>query len=574
MNRGRPGSGRQKEQGDNVLNQALEKVKAFGGKAGEFLKKLSKKVYIAAAVALVLVAAVIAVLLNNRPYVTLVTDVSADETATVLNLLSQWGVTDYRVEGSGTVLVPESQEAALKARLIMENVGQTGHYYSTYFDNISAISTEAERNKAWLIDMSEKLRTTIRNMENVKDAEVFLNEGTDQSYVLARNRMINATASVQVEMNNGAKLSTRQAAAIRNLVTGAIQGLEIERISITDTYGNTYSGGALDETGDATALKLQLEEEESNRIRTQVVQALGSVYGPENLDVAVSCVVEVSNSTEDQTLYWLPEYAQNGETGGRGIIGSRLWQWSYVRDGEEAVGGVVGNETNADITADFPEYVERGPDLNGTELEAGASGQTDYRTNTSQKHIVTTAGYLADCTIAVTINSTTAGNVDAQAVRQHAARAAGIVGAIDEETGQEYLADKISVLAAPFYRPTPIITPDDVLIFGFLEPWILVAAMIGLVVFLIILIIVLLILRSRRRKRQEQEEAERAGDDIDALLAAAGIAQAEPAGADVMSLQSERSMELRKDIRKFAGDNPEIAAQMLRNWLRGGEDNG
>jgi flagellar M-ring protein FliF len=39
-----------------------------------------------------------------------------------------------------------------------------------------------------------------------------------------------------------------------------------------------------------------------------------------------------------------------------------------------------------------------------------------------------------------------------------------------------------------------------------------------------------------------------------------------------MSLQSERSMELRKNIRKFADENPEIAAQMIKNWLRGGND--
>jgi len=41
-----------------------------------------------------------------------------------------------------------------------------------------------------------------------------------------------------------------------------------------------------------------------------------------------------------------------------------------------------------------------------------------------------------------------------------------------------------------------------------------------------------------------------------------------------MSLQTEKSMELRKDIRQFANDNPEIAAQMVRGWLRGGEMNG
>ena len=341
-----------------------------------------------------------------------------------------------------------------------------------------------------------------------------------------------------------------------------------------DTIGNSYSGGELGADTDATALKLQLEEETSNRIRTQVVNSLKDMYGEDNFSVAVNCVVEVGNVTEDQTLYWLPEYAENGETGGRGIIGSRLWQWSYVRNGEETVGGPVGTQTNSVLPdTDFPEYVENIPPLDGTEDEASASGQTDYQTNTSQKHIIRTAGYLTDCSIAVTINSDVAGDVDVETIRQHTARAAGIVGPIDEETGQEYLADKISVLAQPFYR-APIVPPEPVLIFGFLEPWILVAAGAGLLLFIIILTTIILLVRRRRKRKLAEEEAENEGSDIDALLAAAGLNQAAPAGADVMTMQSERSMELRKDIRQFASDNPEIAAQMIRSWLRGGEENG
>jgi flagellar M-ring protein FliF len=45
-------------------------------------------------------------------------------------------------------------------------------------------------------------------------------------------------------------------------------------------------------------------------------------------------------------------------------------------------------------------------------------------------------------------------------------------------------------------------------------------------------------------------------------------------GADVMEMDTERSMELRKEIRKFVEENPELAAQMLKVWLRGGEENG
>ena len=556
------------------MNQVREKLNAFWKKTKEGTRKVSIKVYIIAAVVLVVTAAAIAYFLNSRPYATLVTDISPTEASTVLNLLGEWGMTDYKVENNDTILVPESQVEALKVRLLMENVSMTGHYYSTYFDNISSISTEAERNNAMLIDTAEHLRATIRNMENVREAEVIINPGEDQSYILAQNRKINASASVQVTMKPGTKLTTTQASAIQNLVKNAIAGLEIDNISLMDTIGNSYSGGELGADTDATALKLQLEEETSNRIRTQVVNSLKDMYGEDNFSVAVNCVVEVGNVTEDQTLYWLPEYAENGETGGRGIIGSRLWQWSYVRNGEETVGGPVGTQTNSVLPdTDFPEYVENIPPLDGTEDEASASGQTDYQTNTSQKHIIRTAGYLTDCSIAVTINSDVAGNVDVETIRQHTARAAGIVGPIDEETGQEYLADKISVLAQPFYR-APIVPPEPVLIFGFLEPWILVAAGAGLLLFIIILTTIILLVRRRRTRKLAEEEAENEGSDIDALLAAAGLNQAAPAGADVMTMQSERSMELRKDIRQFASDNPEIAAQMIRSWLRGGEENG
>ena len=90
---------------------------------------------------------------------------------------------------------------------------------------------------------------------------------------------------------------------------------------------------------------------------------------------------------------------------------------------------------------------------------------------------------------------------------------------------------------------------------------------------LLVFTIVMMIVLHRRRKRKEREAA---------LAAAAAqqvipmeIPMAEPQeGADVMSLQTEKSMELRKDVRQFADDNPEIAAQMIRTLLKGGGNGG
>ena len=558
------------------MNKVVDKAKAIWGKVWERLKKISKKIYIAAAAALVVLAVILVIVLNNKPYSTLVTNVSMDEMSSVLQLLEAWGVRDYKVENGDTILVLESQQSQLQARVLMENVFQSGQ--TKYFDNLSALSTNQERNTAILMDLEEKLRATIRSFENVQDAVVSLTPGEDRGYILDSGNVVNATAAVKVSMRDGKKLTTQQAAAIREFVSNSLQGLEISRVSITDDYGNTYSGGSLTADSDASALKMQLEEEQSNKIRTQVMQVLAPAFGEDNVDVAVNCVVEVGNVTEDRVDVYLPEYAENGETNGRGIIGSLIYQWSYNRDGDETVGGVVGTESNSNLpNQDFSQYVENTPNLDGTESAADASGQIDYDNSRSEKHIVTTAGYLKDCSVAVSVNSTTAGNVDTAEWQQHVARAAGIYGEIDEETGLEILDGRISVISYPFFReepPAPVPGILDIEIAG-IPLWVLIAAAGGLLLFIILLVVILLA-RRRRRKRLEAQEAEAQASEVDALLAAVGLGgqATDDNGADVMEIQTEQSMQLRKDIRQFASENPEIAAQMVRNWLRGGDDDG
>ena len=165
--------------------------------------------------------------------------------------------------------------------------------------------------------------------------------------------------------------------------------------------------------------------------------------------------------------------------------------------------------------------------------------------------------------VAVSINSTTAGamsQAELANLRLHVARAAGI--------SDELTENKISLFSSPFYvEPGPLspITPDS------LESW-LVYAVAGAAAFLLLLFIVLLLLRRRGRKKRKKAAAFRVPEEV--YAAAYAAPQPEPVGADVMSLQSERNMELRKDIRKFADDNPEIAAQMVRTLLRGGESDG
>lgn len=539
-----------------------EKAKAVLEKGKELLKKIPKFVFIVAGIVVVAVVVIAAVALNNKDYTVLFTGLGSEEASEIVTYLNDNGVTDYRVENNDTILVPEGQEAQLKAQLLMEGYPESGYSYSTYYDHVSALSTESERNTAYLLLLQDRMSAVVRNFDGVKDAVVNINQGEDRSYILDQNNMVDASASVFVTMEDtDDKLTDSQADAIRRLVARSVQGLEVESVEISDSMGHSYGGSTeLDETTDLSALKLQLEEENNNKIRAEILQVLEPLFGWENVAVGVNCTVDVNRSTEDSTTYTLPQGSQDGQ----GLIGSEVYSNRIVRDEDETAGGTVGTETNADL----PTYVEEEIQPDGTEKEISTEGQNDYLNNSSTVHEERVAGTITDCMVSVSINTDTAGNVDVNQIRTHVARAAGIT--------DEQAETRISILPRSFYTEGGNQNQNGLGDGGeFQLPIpveVAVAISAGLFLLLVFTIVMMIVLH-RRRKRKEREAA---------LAAAAAqqvipmeIPMAEPQeGADVMSLQTEKSMELRKDVRQFADDNPEIAAQMIRTLLKGGGNGG
>lgn len=547
------------------MKDAKEKAKAFLDKTKERLKSISKKVWIAVAAVLVvlIVATAVVLTLNQKEYNVLITQVSDTEASKILTFLNDQGVTDFKVEDGNTILVPAGQEAALKARLLMANLNQTGSYY---MDKLGSFSTNEERNYAKIKDLEANLSAVVRNFENVVDATVFITPGENRAYILDSNNVVEASAAVTVTMVQGQLLTDEQALAIQNLVSHAVQGLEIESVSIGDTIGNVYLDGSMVD-GEASALKIQLQRTWENHIRTQVMNILSPIFGEDNVRVAVTCEVEVDRTTEQRTEIHLPDWAEDG----RGIVSSERGSYYVGRPEEGLPGGVVGTESNSDLV----EAVEAGAlPQNGDTMIAGDK-QIDYENSRSEYQIDNNgAARVTDCSIAVTLNSRAAGDFDVENIRQHVARAAKIQGELDPVTGEELLDGKISVLAMEFFDPNEGIRPIGGGEGEKVPLWVLIAAAAGLLLFIILLTIILLLRRKRRKKQEEQEERERR--DMEAMLAAAGLTEAGEAtgGADVMELEMERSMELRKDIRQFVSDNPEIAAQMIKTWLKGGDSNG
>lgn len=526
-----------------------EKIKGFLNKAKEWWKAAAKKTKMilgGAILAVVIVIGVVVAANVNQPYSVLFTGLNQSELTEIITYLSDNGVTDYRVSGEDTIMVPKNQETQLKADLLLQGYPTSGFGYSTYFDHVGSLTTESERNTLYLYDLQDRIAAVIRCFDGVKDASVTIAPKEDNSYVLDRGNTIQASASVMVIMQEGRKLTENQVEAIRHHVSRSVQGLEIDNISITDSYGNSYSSTeGFSDIQDVSALKLQLEEQVNNTIRTNIFQVLSPLYGENNIRVSVNSIVDVDRRITESTDYSTEDWAADGSTNGEGIIGKKIYDQEVIRDADETAGGVAGTQTNADVN----EYVENELNVNGNENVITSSGETNYLVDQENQQIEHVAGTVSDVMVSVSINGTVAGNINTDALYSHIARAAGIAS--------DMQGDKISILVEPFYQEetSPIITTEK------LPIWVLYAAIGGFILFLIILFIILMARHSRKRRLAEEQ----------AMLNRAAPVPQEKQGADIMDLQLEKSLKLRKDVRKFAETSPEIAAQMLKNWLKEGE---
>ena len=244
-----------------------EKVKGFLNKGKQLWTGAKKRTKILAAAVLVVAAgAIVAVVVasQNQPYATLFTELSQTDMTAITSYLTENGVSDFRIVEDDTIMVPADQEVQLKAQLVSQGYVNSGYAYnySTYLDNVSALTTESERQQLALYELNDSTSAVIRSMEGVKDATVRFTPGEDNTYVLDSGNVVEASAYVKVTMKDGVPLSETMADGIRNLVSSAIQGLKVENVTIVDSYGNTYApDDGLGDLEDSAALMLLLVEQ-------------------------------------------------------------------------------------------------------------------------------------------------------------------------------------------------------------------------------------------------------------------------------------------------------------------------
>ena len=361
-------------------------------------------------------------------------------------------------------------------------------------------------------------------------------------------------------MTDDAVISDKLAEAIVATVSHAVKGLEIDKVDIRDSHGNTYDGSDGGNFSDVAAKRMELEDQVNKRLTKQVRTVLDPIYGEENVAVAVNTTVGMSSTYSESVEYSIPDWAvENGN--GEGIVNKKIWE-GYIEQGDDAAGGVVGTQPNADL----PDYVEQYQPT-GDEDALRGSGEKTFDNNKTTTQSQRMAGYIEDVTVSVAINSEVPNVASSDALVELVGNAVSLTGA-DR-------AEKITVLIAPFWSPEensnqPVATQPVLNPLGDVPLWVYLALLAGLFLFMTLFAVFMML--GRRRSRRQIQQLEPVAEIGPQVILEPMETEAELAGADIMEVHTEKSMELRRSVRELAENNPEIAAQAIKALLRGDEE--
>ena len=204
--------------------------------------------------------------------------------------------------GGGSVYVPAEKVYEMRAMLAKEGLlprdGEPGY---EIFDNeklgVSPLVQKLNYSRA----LQGELARTIEVFDGVEFARVHIVRPEQTLFTGSKEK---ASASVMIRMKPGWRINNSTVAAITNLVSGAVEGLGPEQVTVADSEGHVFSqaGGKNSViSGANTYLDFQSNVESDMSARLQ--HALEAVLGPGRSSVIAKAVVDMNSETVVSTTY-------------------------------------------------------------------------------------------------------------------------------------------------------------------------------------------------------------------------------------------------------------------------------
>jgi flagellar M-ring protein FliF len=219
-------------------------------------------------------------------------EIAPEEAAKITEKIGEKGVV-YELRNGGTsIYVPREQVYQLRLDMAKEGlpIGEQGGY--KIFDNekigISPFVQSVNLKRA----LQEELAKSIQMIDGVVHARIHI---VSPEQTLFTSDAGNTTASVVLRLRPGYKLSSLNIAAITHLVSGSVEGLTSENVTVVDSQGNLLSSTSDSSIASEAGTVQDYRERVEENLSKKVEDMLTTVLGPGRATVRVSAIIDMNS---------------------------------------------------------------------------------------------------------------------------------------------------------------------------------------------------------------------------------------------------------------------------------------
>jgi len=175
---------------------------------------------------------------SEKPYRSVYSGMAEKDAASVVEMLQKEHI-PYRLEGGGTILVPEDQVYQVRLKLAGQGVTPNNTTGFEIFDQSNEFGLSDFTRKINLQRaLQGELARTIEVMPQVSAARVHLVMPKESAFA---DRDRKATASVMLQISGGQRLPKKSVLAIQNLVSASVPEMEQSDVTVVDASGTLLS---------------------------------------------------------------------------------------------------------------------------------------------------------------------------------------------------------------------------------------------------------------------------------------------------------------------------------------------
>ncbi len=568
------------------MNKVLETLKKFGTDAKTKWTSLARKtriITLAVAGVIIVSAIILTVILNQKRYAVLFSGTSSADSAEILNYVQNTlGVTDIILKDDGDILVPQDQVENIRVQCSMQGYPASGFNYDIWDTGVSMFSTESEKREKQKQQLQSNLMATIDSFSGVDSSMVILNIPETNNYVISTDEK-HASASVVLHLRNES-LPSDVIDGIYNLVKTSVPGLERDYITITDGTGKQLFADLdsedteIDPALEGSSLvqlyykRLEYQQKLQNILKEELSGMFDGVY--KKFNVGVNLILNYNDEVKESTEY-TPSVDEEGNRGG--MVSNETYE--ATSGGTALEGGIVGTTVDSDISPDYPTITAD----TGDEFYYRSAKTINYLVNEEKTQIAKDGYSIENLSASVIVDGPT---MTAAEVESWQKLIASAIGAQPENVS--FVSTTWSLENSGDIGSGTFVVNNNrnTLIF----------VIIALGALLIILLILALMTAGSKKRRnikaQRQAIAQgmvavqggasdpisMSGDGtvtgVETTGAVNGSQQFDP--ADLPSLNDQDANEtreavLKREIRDFSKNNPEIVAQLIRSWMKNEE---